>query len=484
MTMKKSLFRALMSAALAAALLLLSVSVTAEDTQAPGVLDGVELVTGRIEAYGFSVPYPQYFRQGRYSDGGVFWESTYQTEPYLVTLDYVVYDELGEFCEDPDIARKYYPGEEQLAGTGLAVLVNEEIATADGHPAHIYVLETKREDGEPCTVGFLYYARNNRAIRARLFSEPRNGSSGEELRKVSREDLVRVMEGIRYDSAKAPISVLDGAITVTTKEGTGSVTAGQKLSFVASFANPEKVNAENRNDAVEWSVSAADGGKLPAGVSINRNGILSTGRTNEILRLEVRAESPVFHVSATFLVTVFPPAKKISVTPNELFFYTGTDMPQEARAVLEPEGIPLRGITWTPSRKDIVEITPDDENGTAAIRALAAGKITVTVREPGGKGARLTVNVVVPVESVELEVKGKAKPGSTVTVKETIAPKQAGNKKVEWSVDVGEDVATISKGKLKISRNAPAGTVITVTCTAVGAPEPVVATIQVEVVEK
>jgi hypothetical protein len=105
----------------------------------------------------------------------------------------------------------------------------------------------------------------------------------------------------------------------------------------------------------------------------------------------------------------------------------------------------------------------------------------VQVKEPGGKNAKLTVIVADPAESLELEVKGDAKPGSTVTIKETVLPKQAGNKNVEWSLDVGEDIATFSKGKLKISKTAPEGTVITLTCTAVGAPEPIVKTIQLTV---
>ena len=87
-------------------------------------------------------------------------------------------------------------------------------------------------------------------------------------------------------------------------------------------------------------------------------------------------------------------------------------------------------------------------------------------------------------ESIELAVSGKAVPGGTVTVKETLSPKQAGNKYVEWSLDVGEDVATVSKGRVKIAKTVPAGTVITVTCTALGAPEPVVSTIRIEVAEK
>ena len=52
-------------------------------------------------------------------------------------------------------------------------------------------------------------------------------------------------------------------------------------------------------------------------------------------------------------------------------------------------------------------------------------------------------------------------------------------------MDVDESIATITgNGQVRINKSAPVGTVITVTCTAEGAPEPVTATYQLEVVEK
>ena len=53
---------------------------------------------------------------------------------------------------------------------------------------------------------------------------------------------------------------------------------------------------------------------------------------------------------------------------------------------------------------------------------------------------------------------------------------------VQWSLDVGEDIATINeKGQLTISKTAPSGTKITVTCTALGAPTPVTASTVIEI---
>lgn len=172
---------------------------------------------------------------------------------------------------------------------------------------------------------------------------------------------------------------------------------------------------------------------------------------------------------------------KVNLDPAELFFYVGTDDSQTVKASLEPASVPPIGLTWTPAKKDIVEIT-ETEDGVVSIKPLKAGKTDITVKEPGGKSAKLKVNVVDPVESVELAVKGNAKAGGKVNITATLAPKTAGNKTVEYSLDVGEDIATINnKGQLSISKNALSGTKITVTCTALGAPVPVTASVVVEV---
>ena len=123
------------------------------------------------------------------------------------------------------------------------------------------------------------------------------------------------------------------------------------------------------------------------------------------------------------------------------------------------------------------------EDGTAVLRPEKegkTGKTTVTAKEPGGKTARLNVSVLIPVETLELTVRGKARPGGTVTCAASLQPRNAGNKSLEWSLDVGEEIASVNtRGQVRISRDAPEGTVLTVTCKALGAPEPVTASVRI-----
>jgi len=61
-----------------------------------------------------------------------------------------------------------------------------------------------------------------------------------------------------------------------------------------------------------------------------------------------------------------------------------------------------------------------------------------------------------------------------------ITPASAGNKTLEWSLDVDDSIATINdKGQVKIKKDVPAGTKITVTCKAIGAPESIVRTLEI-----
>ena len=426
---------------------------------------------------GFSIPLPADTEKYTYDSGACY--TTDESAPAYICISYKA-DPLDEFAEDRQVADKCYDYSDL---SKYPEYQEEEVALGEHH-ARITVCRANYRN-EDYSLGYLQYARNNRVMRIAVYSMPRNGTGWDELPKVTLGDMRKLAELIEYDPSQAPITVEDGKIILSSKEGTDVVTAGKKLTVLAQFANPEKVNKKAKNDTVVWSVADPETGTTPEDVKIDAKGVLSAGKQiAEVLKVEVTASSPIFHTSAVFPVTIIPAAKSITLEPAEIFFYTGTDSAVAVKAKIDPDTVPPMGITWTPAKKDIVEITPDGENGTAVIRPLAAGKTTIQVKEPGGKNAKLTVSVTAPVEDLELAVSGKAVPGGTVTVKETLSPKQAGNKTVEWSLDVGEDIATMSNGKLKIAKTTPAGTVITVTCTALGAPEPVVRTVRIEVAEK
>ena len=242
---------------------------------------------------------------------------------------------------------------------------------------------------------------------------------------------------------------------------------------------------KNKNDAVTWMVVGAENGAEVPGVTISDKGQLKVDKAlGAPVNLIVKATSPIFKTETEYRLSAIPIITNILLDPAEVFFYTGTEAEQTVKATLEPDTVPATGITWKAQKDGIVEIKANDD-GTAMIKPVAAGKTTITVAEPSGKKVRMNASVVAPVEQVELKISGKQIPGGKVNVKETLIPKNVGNKKVEWSLNVGENVATINeKGQITISKEATPGTKIIITCKAVGAPEPVVATAEFEVTEK
>ena len=412
---------------------------------------------------------PPYTYRGISPEGSVYAAVRFS----LMTVGDTVFNEI---CEDP---------EEQKALMKRRILVDvqdpattkseEEFIEIDGHPAALVILNVAMNDGSNVSLGKIYYLRNSMGASVDVYSFM-------EDTPVTMDDLKLVASKMGYDETKAPIIQADTVLSISCKGDPVAVTAGKNVQFKSAFANPETVNKKNKNDAVTWSVAKADTGEAVEGVSVDAKGQLKVDKTlSAPVDLRVKVASELFGTSATYNISAMPVVSKVTLDPAELFFYVGTEDSQTVKASLEPATVPPVGLTWTAVKNGIVEITPV-EDGVVSIKPLAAGKTDIAVKEPGGKNAKLTVNVVAPVESVELKMNGKPKAGGKVNIAAALAPKNVGNKAVQWSLDVGEEIATINeKGQLTISKTAPSGTKITVTCTALGAPSPVVDAVVIEV---
>ncbi len=449
---------------------------TAEGKVAVGLLGGKQIDS--LEMYeGFSVPVmaenggeygSRQSHNNRYISG-----TANESAPYMIYMTSTVYDE-NEFLEKPEDALRVY---NSINLDGITVADEQEFEK-NGVPCKAWI-GTLDSNGE--LIGILRMARNNRLAEIVLYSYAGTGDPAG-IPKITMNDMESLAELIGYDPSKASITVEDGAITVAPKKEGTTLIGGKKMAFAATFANKDRVNKKAKNDKITWSVVEKGTDTAPEFITIDKAGNLSAGaKLAEVKEVEVRAASDIFHTQGTYDVTVIPATKKITFDPAELNFYIGTNDPQTVRAVMEPATVPPTGLTWKESKKNTVEIVPG-EDGTAVITPLAAGKITVTVKEPGGKSGVLKVNILQPVTGLTLAQKGKTKPGSAVTITAGLEPKNAGNKALEWSVNVDESVAAISqKGQLKIAKTAESGTVITVTCKALGAPEPITATLEVTV---
>ena len=290
------------------------------------------------------------------------------------------------------------------------------------------------------------------------------------------KDLDRIAEGIRYEPDENSIHREDAQLTLKTPDGGTFMVAGESLPLTVEFANPDKINDKEKNNSLTWVIKDAESGEETDAASINQYNVLKINRDIEkMMNLEVTAVSAMFGTKASCTITVCPRTKEISVEPDTIYWYRGRkNPPVTVKATVEPKDIPPDRLTWEAYDAKKLTVTPNDD-GTAVLTFLEGGNNSATVTAPDGTKGLVRIRTVSPVESIALERKGKALPGKTVTYKVRFEPDKGIIKDVEWSIDVGEDIAVINeKGEIAIQSETVPGTVITVTCKALGAPEPVI----------
>ncbi len=429
---------------------------------------------------GFAVPVPadtERFRLERTSDHYLSCRSTDASAPNSLYIDAYVFDPMDEFAETGEAAEKIYNSQSDRTNPEY----EEENVLVYKHAARICVYRGKGDAGD-YSVGVLRYARNNRLLQIRLYSEPQNGTSWEDLPRITLDDMRTLAEHLVYDPDRASVTENDGEFTLQAKGGSEYLTAGKSLKLEVVFTHPEKIVKSSWNTDLKWSVKDDATGGKPVGVTISKKGELTAERQiNGTMNVTVTAESKVFHTTAEIRVSVVPALKKLYVRPTRISIYTDQKEPVIISTVPEPSTVPPVGITWSSAKAGVVEIVPDEENGTAGILPLKAGQTVITAQGPGGKSAQAAVSVMKAVEEVKLTASGRAVPYGVVTVRASLEPKDATNRTMKWSLDVSPQIATINKGQVIIGGKVEPGTVITVTCTALGASEPVVGTIRIEV---
>lgn len=464
------------------------------------VLNGTEYYIAEAVG-GFSIPvfFDDSMWQGgggaprdNYIDGGYWMPFSSDIEDRSIFIEeYINFFYFQSFYEDASKAELELPFkemlEEWLRPETEYKLVENELIQINDHPARLAIwLKKGTYYHYYCDIA---YIRNDRGIVVSFTCE--DSYHG----KITMDDLHAVANLILYDESRAPYLASDCEFTISTKDGTSTITAGQKAQIVINYRNPEKANIKIKRSQdgytkahglLEWTVMDSETQNIvESGISVDSNGTIATDKSiDKIQKVIIKAKSNIYESEAELPLIVIPTISSIVLDKEELLFYEGTNTPETVKVTLEPETVPPIGLTWKAQKEGIVEIIPNDD-GTASLKPLSAGKTVITIIQPSGKKARLNVSVIVPVEQINLALSGKQIPGGKVSVKETLIPKNIGNKKVEWALNVDENVATINeKGQITISKEVAAGTKIVVTCKALGAPKPVVATVEFEVREK
>lgn len=350
----------------------------------------------------------------------------------------------------------------------------------DDHPALILLGRGTGKNG--AYLGTIHYIRNDECLSINITARASAGS-------LTMDDMISVARMIAFDESLADFRESQVSPVISSENNDYTASAGQKIKLTAAFGDPDFVKAEGRNK-ISWyvgsSIAEETGLLYPTeDAAISGKGVLTvSNHIDEPKTVFVVARSDSYQTYDVKEFLLLPKVTKVLAEPDTISLFAAEGQEAKAAVSLEPASVPVKDLVWTASAKNIAELE-DHGDGSVTIRPLKAGKTVFTVKERGGKTGKVTVVVKQPVESLELSAKGNAVPGKAVTVSAKISPSNATDKNLTWTLDVDESIATVTgKGQVKVGKGTPAGTVITVSCTAEGAVEPVTATYQLEVADK
>ncbi|MGN0487194.1 MAG: Ig domain-containing protein [Acutalibacteraceae bacterium] len=244
--------------------------------------------------------------------------------------------------------------------------------------------------------------------------------------KVVKVSSAGVITGVAAGTATITITSGDGAASVYCKvtveqPATGisipekaSVGIGKKVTLKATL---QPANATNKN--VSWKSSDT------SIVKVSSAGVISGVKAG---KATITATTMDGKYKDTCTVTVYVPVSSVKLNK------TSTTLKMGSTTTLVPTFTPsnatIKTVTWTSSNYDVATV---DAGGKVTPKSVGYAVITATTKD-GGLKATCKVNVVNPVKSISLNKTGiRIDPKVTYTLKATISPANATDKRVIWT---------------------------------------------------
>ena len=144
--------------------------------------------------------------------------------------------------------------------------------------------------------------------------------------------------------------------------------------------------------------------------------------------------------TATCSVTVYGDATSVKLNRSSVKLEKGKSTLLSATVL--PAYAKDKTVTWTSSNTKVATVS----RGT--VKAVGAGTATITAKTVNGKKATCKVTVQISPTKVKLsKTSVSLNKGKTTTIKATVTPSNATNKKVTWTTS-NKKVATVSNGKI------------------------------------
>ena len=380
------------------------------------------------------------------------------------------------------------------------VLWQEEVMLDEKHPALVtatleLIEPAEGEEGEAACeqqITLLYFFGSSMLTLTYGGREPAEAMTDESL-QPKKDDWLALLGQVSYSTPENREGLPEWLVTLDSfvcniygKDGQLGVASGKTLQIYAELAEEKLVKAMNANaKKVYWvladtAVMALTGQLTPPDESvatISSSGVLKGGNVDKITAVTVVALNQTSENVTWSTFLVFPAQKSLTLSEQKADLYVGESAPMTLVVTAEPEeslafGAGYTNIVWSVDKPDLLELK-DSGAGAVTLTALAPGKATVTVKDTvSGKSAKAVFTLLTPVTAVEIDGPDTLAPGKGAQYKAVLTPEKPSSKKVTWTLEAGEEYATLSKeGKLTVKKDAPEGTEIVISCRAEGSSE-------------
>ena len=480
------------AAVMALAVLVGAIAGAAAEDAAGSAAQGVSLVQNVV----FRVPVPEGYAEadsGENAGSGsqINWRG-YQNESGDSRVFAQVTSYKKAFALDPEMARALYERQTETIPEE-ELLWKQEIMLDETHPA-CFLATSRVTDGQDGTqirdtlVRLLYFYCCNMLEMYYEYETP----AEENFIAPEYQEYLPVFSQVSYAVPEDRAGLPDWLVTpdcfvttVSAKDDAMAVAAGGALQIRAEMQGEKLVRAMDAAATKQtWFLLDAQKtlteGKWvladKAVATVNQNGQVRASNTvKEIAIVQVVAYNQAVGYTASMPLLILPKQTSFVLSEKEATLYVEESDPLQVNALAEPKETLLfyedrSNLTWTLSRDGELASLAVAEDGTATVTPLQAGNVTLTAKDTvSGRSARMNIKILTPVTGVEISGPETLAPGKAGSYKAALSPEKPSNRKVTWTIDQDSDIATISgDGRLTVKKDAPSGTVITVTCRAEG----------------
>lgn len=242
-----------------------------------------------------------------------------------------------------------------------------------------------------------------------------------------------------------------------------------------------------KNKAVEWSVEGN-----PSGITISAKGKVTTTSNVAPKDYTIKAiakdrKGKADEVVRTFIVTVTEESdyiKSVKFNSKKGEVSIGNQPESYSKAVSEGNFVPVAkdarevgvaDFVWSSSNKTLATV---NAQGIVTAKAPGTVKITATANDGSNKKAVYTLSIKQLATSIEIVGDDKVAAGASITLKATVNPAKASNKKVTWE---SSDPVNVPVKNGVVKPKAGVSGTYTITAKALAGTEDAVATKTIEV---